>query len=448
MSSNSKSGRREYSHTTNALVASVALVFVLLLSACVSNKKFEAYKQSVSQDMSALRSRVSQVENTDKTQNSNIENLQQNQENIRTKLNASIKKINSLQKKLSIVEDSLTKVQVSVNELGDRLKIIEKYKEDQDFYNRNIETNSEETDLFSLDEYVLSVSFDDRNPDRYDDLVALITKKASSKYEKARAIFIWIANNISYDVDYKIYDGDATFRLRKGVCAGYSALYQELCRRAGLEVTTISGISKDITYKKGDDLESKKHAWNAVKDDNGRWFFVDATWGAGYVNGGVFTRKLAAYWFDPNPSIFALSHLPSDSDWQLIEKPVSRNEFETYPPIYPNLALMGLDGTEILNHLRNDANHSFPYMYTFDGMLKINQIPLTKNLSSNKTYTFSFTTPKEYKIAIIQGSNWTHFNGDGETKTVDYKPSKGPLKIYIKTQNDDNYWSVFVYNVD
>ena len=59
-------------------------------------------------------------------------------------------------------------------------------------------------------------------------------------------------------------------------------------RSAGLEVETISGVSKGAGYEPGmftknpynnDDCA---HAWNKVKID-GTWFLMDATWSAGAV---------------------------------------------------------------------------------------------------------------------------------------------------------------------
>lgn len=327
----------------------VLFFLCVMVCSCVTPKKFKAYKEHVSTEISSINGKISAIENTNDRQNEEIAGIWNSQTDIKTKLSETEEQLQNLQSQLNSIKDKMSEVQITVNDLEDRLKAIEKYKTEQDFFNRNIESKQLDTDFSVIDEYVLNISYNDRAPEYYSYLVDLLTKNYSTKYEKARAIFIWIANNISYDVTYSIYDADNTFRQRKGVCAGYSALYKKLCTLAGLEVETISGICRDWTYKKGDNIDTKKHAWNAVKDDEGRWFFVDATWGAGYVNNGVFTKEIESYWFDPDPAIYAFTHLPENSEWQKIENPLTRFEFENFPPNITQPWLNGIKRRKIIN---------------------------------------------------------------------------------------------------
>lgn len=53
---------------------------------------------------------------------------------------------------------------------------------------------------------------------------------------------------------------------QKAVCDGYSAAFQLLCNRLGIECVSIQGTSKD-----------EPHMWNGVKINN-EWYYTDVTW--------------------------------------------------------------------------------------------------------------------------------------------------------------------------
>lgn len=65
----------------------------------------------------------------------------------------------------------------------------------------------------------------------YKDILTLtnyLIKTARNDFEKIRAIWIWITNNISYDIEGYFsnsnvnYDAESTFKKRIGVCMGYA----------------------------------------------------------------------------------------------------------------------------------------------------------------------------------------------------------------------------------
>ncbi|MFN6038141.1 MAG: transglutaminase domain-containing protein [Bacteroidota bacterium] len=423
-------------------------LFIFLLSSCVTKKSFEEFVKNDSIEVAYLKNKITEIESVNSKQLRKIRDLQEAQSELKNQISIDAVQIINLKEQISDLRANIQKVQSDVTKLEDRITVIEKYKEEQEFFKNNIDFGSNQSDVSKIDDYVLNLNTNDFSTSNYSDLVQLITNNSNSSYEKARSIFIWLANNIEYDVSYQIYDADRTFLNRRGVCAGYSALFEKFCKLAGLNVVTIIGTAKVATYTRGASLNNSSHAWNAVMDDSGRWIFVDATWGAGSVNGGVFTRKIASYWFDSDPSIFALSHFPEEEQWQLLDQPLLKNEFLLFPPLYPNVALMGLKGSEILNHLRNDPEHSFPHMYTFEGLLKINQIPLTEKLSSDEQYMFSFTTPKEYKIALIQEGEWSYLSDRNNVKEISIKPQRGSLVVAINTGEKETFSYLFVYKIE
>ncbi|MDP3178957.1 MAG: transglutaminase domain-containing protein [Spirochaetaceae bacterium] len=162
------------------------------------------------------------------------------------------------------------------------------------------------------------------------EVVAFIAGAATSEREKARGAFTWIAENIGYDVE-AFFDGtkpavdpEGVFRSRKSVCAGYSALYASIAQRMGLEATAIGGRAKGYGYRTGERDIPVNHDWNAVRFD-GAWHLLDCTWGAGSVDDDSrkFERGYSAFWFDCEPRLFALWHLPQDPSWQLLPDPIT-----------------------------------------------------------------------------------------------------------------------------
>jgi hypothetical protein len=191
-----------------------------------------------------------------------------------------------------------------------------------------------------------------------DALARYLTLPFTRDDEKARAIFRWIADNISYDVEgyfskrASAKSGDV-LQSRSSVCAGYSSLFEALGRKAGLEVVTITGFGKGFSYNPGDPLtDESKHAWNAVKID-GQWKLIDCTWGAGKVDvERRYRKEFEPYYFLAKPEEFIFRHFPSDAKWQLLPADVSLRQFLDLPLVTPvffecGMSLISRDSTVI-----------------------------------------------------------------------------------------------------
>lgn len=155
-----------------------------------------------------------------------------------------------------------------------------------------------------------------------------------SDYDKAHAIFRWVAGNVAYD--YEHFYGrkaavsstaEAVLESRLAVCDGYTRLTQALLQAQGIPALYVSGVSTNgITDTRG----NAGHAWNLAFAD-GRWVIIDATWGRASAEdeatgelkdgGGEINEQ----WFDPQELFFSQSHTaqvsfsaqPADipSDW-------------------------------------------------------------------------------------------------------------------------------------
>jgi transglutaminase/protease-like cytokinesis protein 3 len=135
-----------------------------------------------------------------------------------------------------------------------------------------------------------------------DALAHYLGTKFDTQLEKARIVYSWICNNISYDVE-SLFKGTipsqeagGILQSRSSVCAGYSNLFKELLDRMGVECQIINGYAKGYGWT-GKVPDSPDHAWNAVKID-GRWYLVDSTWGAGSTNETrQFVKKFTNFLF-------------------------------------------------------------------------------------------------------------------------------------------------------
>lgn len=163
-----------------------------------------------------------------------------------------------------------------------------------------------------------------------EELALYLQQGTRDEREKARAAFTWIAHNIVYDVSLRGQRTNAltVLRERRATCSGYAKLFSALAQEMGLEAEVISGHCKGRGYKLGEGLDiSQGHAWNAVKID-GVWRLVDCTWGAGYLDDGEqFVRRFNDHYFLTPPEAFVWDHLPFGPAWQLLETPISPEDY-------------------------------------------------------------------------------------------------------------------------
>ncbi len=162
------------------------------------------------------------------------------------------------------------------------------------------------------------------------DIAIYIKEKFNTDNEKARAIFIWLASNIQYDIDnmfainfYEKKEEKISKPLitRKGICENYAALFQDICSKLGIKSFVIEGYTKQNGF-----ADYIPHAWCTALIDNS-WYMFDPTWGSGYVSNGKFYKKINNNYFKVDPSILIKSHMPFDFLWQFLNYPITNQEF-------------------------------------------------------------------------------------------------------------------------
>jgi len=162
-----------------------------------------------------------------------------------------------------------------------------------------------------------------------------IIGEASTPKDKARKIYDWMCDTISYDTTLQVHDADTCWNLKQGVCQAYCELFCALAESVGLTVEIVCGKSKDQQGA----IPEEGHSWLYVFTDGYEGIFVEPTWGAGAISNGKFVRSSAQdreKWFDADPAWMIFTHFPDEEFWQRLDKPVSQEDFEKLPSHQPD----------------------------------------------------------------------------------------------------------------
>ena len=175
------------------------------------------------------------------------------------------------------------------------------------------------------------------NLDSFKNIIKQKTNGLSDK-EKAYVLFLWVCDNISYDVDAYFAGRDVqcepedVFRNGITVCSGYARLYQNIGQYIGLDIQCVNCYSKGVGYEPGDNLTSTNHEYNIIKLDN-KYYPIDCTWGSGNIEKKRFKKKLNEFYFLANPELLINTHFPANDMWQLTKRKYTLQEFLNWPQV-------------------------------------------------------------------------------------------------------------------
>lgn len=281
----------------------------------------------------------------------------------------------------------------------------------------------------------------------YSNLSQSIAGEATTKYDQAKAIFLWLCNNIAYDVSYKIHTADACYENKRGVCQAYCELFYRIAEPLGLRTEIIFGLSKE----KDNIISSKGHAWVMVEVEKG-WIFIEPTWGAGGVNDGVFVKNNnPMMWFDVDPYWLIFNHYPNDPNYQMISPAINIETFKILSHnINPSLANYGFKPYELFNRAINN-NLTMPKFYDANCQsIKILKMPLTDELRIGKTYEFIIAKNANNKFALINDKVFTfddQWEKNENVRTIKYMPTRAGTVSLGVNLSGNSYTHLFSYNV-
>src|ERR1017187_5893535 len=160
------------------------------------------------------------------------------------------------------------------------------------------------------------------------DIAAYINNHFDTDNKKVRAIYVWVISHIRYSTDSihrVILNEDReqlvtfAFRRKRGICENFAAIFDDLCRKCGLRSFVVEGYTKQ-----NGSVDKSPHAWCIVFLDN-KWSLYDPTWDAGQASS--LNQPLNTIYFKISPPVFIQTHIPFDPIFQLLDYPLTSNEF-------------------------------------------------------------------------------------------------------------------------
>jgi len=193
------------------------------------------------------------------------------------------------------------------------------------------------------------------------DLAISLTQGLSTDKAKAKAIFDWIVDNITYDDAAMFYPVEKVFETKKAVCAGYAGLMHDMLAAVEIPSLYTSGISYFGTTCTVQEIlsdeyqlkyEGNGHGWLICYLD-GEPFICDPTWNNFAISSQDFTNLNLA-----TTAINGITVIPEEFD----------------PALYANLLYFDDNGElyilqngylSSLNGYGVNINYVFPFGYRF-----------------------------------------------------------------------------------
>ena len=300
-----------------------------------------------------------------------------------------------------------------------------------------------------------------KNVQSIDELVSYFSSIQAKPIEKARMIYVWLTDNISYDS--KAYNlkniGDnsssTVFKTKKAVCVGFANLYTDLGEKLGLEIETISGVAKGYEFEENvsDDLEeSINHAWNAIRID-GEWRVFDATWGEGYGMSNKkgkleSTKKFDETWFNVNPVNTLFTHFPEDMNKQYINNPIRFESFLTLPYLLPSAFNSGwLNPEEILTKQKENKKIDLPEFFSSLNDLKLSA-PKDRILKKGKPNEFIIESKEIDKVYVLINEEEFIFFDQKGSKFQYVLNTKNPGEYVIAVTKGEESYPLLQYVIE
>lgn len=316
------------------------------------------------------------------------------------------------------------------------------------------------------------------SPTKYDwtNVAKEMVKGCYMPYDKAKAIYMWLAENIQYDTSYAIHDADTAWKKRKGVCQAYCELFYRIGTAAGIDVRIITGhgrgrensgrviedhcwivVNKDpyppkpspfpeaIIYEKGQEEATNIQITKGLNRNNA--IMIEPTWGAGLVEDGKFIKSdHDMSWFDVDPCWMIFTHYPKNPlDQMLGGLALSLRDYKQLPYLHPSYADYGFDSTDLLTYFIHKGSCDFPRIYPhFGSYIEFVDFPVSSSLSQNEQYSISLIKKKNCHLALVNGQDFildddeqSQWKRDKELWAISFTPKKRG-KVSLSIRDHDN----------
>jgi Transglutaminase-like superfamily len=300
-------------------------------------------------------------------------------------------------------------------------------------------------------------------------LVSELTNGYDTPLQKARAIFVWVTDNIADDVkaynkkrkpfkcrnkkncdaERQAYEDeyiDDVLSSGKGVCQGYANLFKRMCDYAGLQTDVIGGYVKNNSRMVGK-MGVLDHAWNGIILD-GKYYYIDATWGAGYSTKNKkgklekFNKEFNEYYWLTPVDKFYRNHYPAQ------ETPYTSAYYqEKYKngAYVANWALACSEVTEpqsgIISTFRGDTLH-FEMAYECDYPIEKLQVNTNRKHNPN---IWKDNEKTEINQNALKKQQYTNFRLENGVLNFDFVVKDKSLK-YLEVLVNHKY-TLYKFNV-
>ena len=275
-----------------------------------------------------------------------------------------------------------------------------------------------------------------------------IEKDFDSDAEKVRAAYCWMANHIQYnyeilgsgqtgypeikitnykdseDYQYQYRKIFATYTLqyKLSVCEGYSQLLFYVCEAMGIKAKVINGNVLKPSYEYGYIPKTTTHAWNAVFYNN-QWNLIDVTWSRDNNRNNPNHVRFNGIYFNVPPERMIINHFPEEPEWQLLDKPISKQEFYTQPAVYTPYIPLSMDlDKSIKGLIKAKVNDSITLKFT--------------KIDSSESYHYKYSRDKYSTALPIEKVGDAYFakipfHGTKKDILTIFTTTKGILRFYI-----------------
>ncbi|VDI26850.1 Hypothetical predicted protein [Mytilus galloprovincialis] len=300
----------------------------------------------------------------------------------------------------------------------------------------------------------------------FDDLIAYLEKplygKASRDEVMVRALLVWLSNQKIENFKSKRGRTDTPrgfLSLLGQDRTTYSTVFTVLCRKANIKCAQIHGVCKAGNYQPGD-RDNRRSQWNAVYL-NDSWHVIHPYWvcravvglkAGGWIklekggksvvkrqkaDSGVVQNAFQEQYIMPDPIHFLYECHPDDKKWQLVQKPITREQFFDQAYLRPAFWELGMkllsvnacalkttgNATAITFQAPKDTANELNMDYEFlikegssnvdeeNKMLKAENMPrLVAKIRNGSEWNFHIQFPIEgiYKIIINGAPEYQH----------------------------------------
>ena len=227
-------------------------------------------------------------------------------------------------------------------------------------------------------------------------------------------------------------------------------MFLKLCEEAGIEAVKVTGVARSGSKDAKGKPAFESHAWNAVKLD-GKWELIDSTFGSGSVDKKAFVKNFEPMFFGVPPEQMRFTHFPEDTKWQLLEKTITREDFDKQPLVQSSLFKLGLSPASILKTTKSSSFGGFPEIFDVaKTKIKVVEVPLNAKLKTGQIYRITIESSELSKVLILSNDKpQMNLQKQGIGFTGQIRALSGTMLIAVQKPSQGNEYSFLLrYQVE